>query len=95
MAYAQRMSDQVKTMSARIQQLEQALQTQTSGEHPLLAGRDSHGAVELETIYDTGLKDVSDAIGSLSIGMNGRAKYHGETAGSEVMLPLDCPTSLS
>ena len=32
-------------------------------------------------------KDISEAIGSLSLGADGQAKYHGESAGSEVCGP--------
>jgi hypothetical protein len=85
MAYAQRLADQVKVMFARVQQLEHAL-AQATGEnksHPLL----SVDSAEFENWWDSSLTNVSDAIGSLSIGSDGRAKYHGETAGSEVNPP--------
>jgi hypothetical protein len=75
-------------MSARIEELERALaqsRSETSADtHPSLVNREVYEIPDLQTIYDTGLHDISDSIGSLSIGVDGQAKYHGETAGSEV-----------
>jgi hypothetical protein len=40
---------------------------------------------DFPAVYEeAALSEVSSAIGSLSIASDGRAKYHGETAGSEV-----------
>lgn len=91
-----RLTEQVKVKNARIQDLEKALseaQSRIAGEisHPLLQSGSGKTSTDfefpqLETIYDDdeGLRTVSDAIGSLAIGLHGKAKYHGETAGSEV-----------
>ena len=90
MAHAERLTQQVKTMSARIKELEGALaQTQGSAQpHPLLKdidGRDGGAIVsELETTFAAEMEEVAETIGSLSIGLDGKARYHGETAGSEV-----------
>ena len=94
-----RLTEQIKVKNARIQELEKALseaQNRIGGEasHPLLqsgTGKNSDFEFpQLETIYDDneGLRTVSDAIGSLAIGLHGKAKYHGETAGSEVSTRL-------
>lgn len=94
MAHAQRLSEQVKTMTGRIKELEEALhKSQKSNRggsepHPLLQtpsqSREYAELPELRTIYDEEVHDVSESIGSLSIDVNGRTKYHGESVGSEV-----------
>jgi hypothetical protein len=92
MVHAQKLSERVKAQKARISELEHALSQALAvggaeGSHPLLqstALRETQEELELENIYDTGFRDVSDAIGSLSIGLDGQSKYHGESAGSEV-----------
>jgi len=87
MAHAQKLAEQVKSMSARIQELEEALQQTQAGDavHPLLTRADE------EPLWDPTLEDVSEAIGSLFIGADGQAKYHGGSAGSEVrhILPTE------
>lgn len=98
MAHAQRLSEQVKTMTGRIKELEEALhETQRSnrdgsGPYPLLkTSSQSHEHVEepdLRTIYDDEVHDVTESIGSLSIDGDGRTKYHGESVGSEVRQPI-------
>lgn len=92
--------EQVKEKNALIQKLEKALSEAQSligggSSHPLLQSGVSNNLTDfefpqLETIYDDdeGLRNVSDAIGSLAIGLHGKAKYHGETAGSEVSVRL-------
>lgn len=37
-----------------------------------------------EVIYNSAVKEVGESIGSISIDLDGRAKYHGQTASSEV-----------
>lgn len=103
MAHAQRLSEQVKTMSGRIKELEEALhksqKSNRSGSepHPLLQtpsqSREYAELPELRTIYDEEVHDVSESIGSLSIDVNGRTKYHGESVGSEYFQPLFPPDS--
>ncbi|KAJ8586898.1 hypothetical protein M405DRAFT_874860 [Rhizopogon salebrosus TDB-379] len=96
MAHTQRLSEQVKSMTTRIRELEEALHESQkvnhseSEPHPLLRAPSlSHKRVqlpELQTIFDEEVRDVSDSIGSLSIDFDGRARYHGESLGSEVRL---------
>ncbi|KAH7923981.1 hypothetical protein BV22DRAFT_1167136 [Leucogyrophana mollusca] len=95
MAHAQRLTEQVKSMADRIKELEQALEESQksdhggNGAHPLLRGQklqdnDVYNALpDLQTLFDQEVHEVSEAIGSLSIGQDGQAKYHGESAGSE------------
>lgn len=84
------MAEQIKSANARIKELEAALSNSVHGPHPLLGGaaakeppqpEDDHSALENDCE-----EAVLDAIGSLSIGADGAARYHGETAGSEVGL---------
>ena len=91
MAHSQQLTEQVKTMTARIKVLEQALseaQADNSAPHPLLrdaGGQDPFKEIsDLESKYESDLENVTVDIGSLSIGLDGRARYYGETAGSEV-----------
>ncbi|KIK47381.1 hypothetical protein CY34DRAFT_73944 [Suillus luteus UH-Slu-Lm8-n1] len=88
-------------MTGRIKELEEALhKSQKSNRggsepHPLLQtpsqSREYAELPELRTIYDEEVHDVSESIGSLSIDVNGRTKYHGESVGSEVrqLIPPD------
>ncbi|KAI0048107.1 hypothetical protein FA95DRAFT_1518037 [Auriscalpium vulgare] len=95
MAHAQKLTEQVKTMSTRIRELEAALektQCATSTPHPLLrdAGRQDPLAdiSDLEARYEADLESVSENMGSLAIGWDGKAKYYGETAGAEYLQSL-------
>jgi hypothetical protein len=98
MAHAQRLSEQVKNMTGRIKELEEALhESQKSNRgrsephHLLQTPSQSHDLAELpelRTIYDNEVLDVSESIGSLSIDVDGRTKYHGESVGSEVRQPI-------
>ncbi|KAG5637746.1 hypothetical protein H0H81_003384 [Sphagnurus paluster] len=83
MAQAQRLAEQVKSLNSKIRGLEAALAEEkaksTEGEnHTLTSAAPDDG----------GLKAVSEAIGSLSLGMDGQAKYHGESAGAEYLQDL-------
>jgi hypothetical protein len=101
MAHAQRLSEQVKNMTGRIKELEEALhESQKSNRgrsephHLLQTPSQSHDLAELpelRTIYDNEVLDVSESIGSLSIDVDGRTKYHGESVGSEYFQPLFLP----
>lgn len=87
MAHAQRLAEQMKMAQARIKDLEDALKAQSGdSSHALLQQEPVTQAelLSLETIYDDGTHEVSDAIGSLAIGADGKARYYGETASSEV-----------
>ncbi|KAI0320858.1 fungal-specific transcription factor domain-containing protein [Amylostereum chailletii] len=94
MAHAERLTQQVKTMSARIKELEDALAKTQNGSqsHPLLRDVDRRdgGAIvsELEGTFAAEMEEVAETIGSLSIGLDGKTKYHGETAGSEYLQTL-------
>lgn len=90
MAHAERLTQQVKSMSSRIKELEAALGTTQNGAqmHPLLrdAGSRDDLAVldELESTFAAEMDEVSDTIGSLSISQDGKTRYHGQTTSSEV-----------
>ncbi|KAI0032311.1 fungal-specific transcription factor domain-containing protein, partial [Vararia minispora EC-137] len=94
MAHAERLTQQVKTLSARVKELERALaMTQTgSGTHPLLRDTDPRDGMdivsELEGTLAAEMEEVSDAIGSLSIAVDGKTMYFGETASSEYLQNL-------
>jgi hypothetical protein len=75
MAHAEKLSEQVKTLTLKVQQLETAL-TQAK-DKSVLSETQTSG-------HDISVNDVSKAIGTLSIGFEGQARYHGESAGSEV-----------
>jgi len=83
MAQAQRLSEQVKSLNSRVRELEAAL-AQNRGAGDTLDTRTSSDS----DISDEGIKAVSEAIGSLSIGLDGQAKYHGESAGAEYLQDL-------
>jgi hypothetical protein len=85
MAHAQRLTEQVRTMSVRIQELETALsQHSEHNEQPFLLSPTTMKTLrDADALWDPALQEVSDAIGSLSVGMDGQAKYHGVSAGSE------------
>ncbi|KAF8159717.1 hypothetical protein B0H34DRAFT_655640, partial [Crassisporium funariophilum] len=78
MAHAQRLSEQVNALKSRVQELECTLAKSQGQNRPLLGPLASSSA---PSEADT---DVSDAIGSLSIGAHGQSIYHGDSASSEV-----------
>lgn len=82
MAQAQKLSEQVKTLHARVRELEIALASSRSSDE-----RDDAFCSARELGLSDGVEAVSEAIGSLSLGIDGQAKYHGESAGSEVRCP--------
>jgi hypothetical protein len=80
-------------MSVRIQELENALaqqqQQQTlrhSDPHVPTAPESESGSSD--AVWDPAFQELSDTIGSLSIGLDGQAKYHGTSASSEVRYPV-------
>ncbi|KAG6812396.1 hypothetical protein H0H92_003077 [Tricholoma furcatifolium] len=87
---AQRLSEQVKSLNSRVRELEAALARATGvSDDSVLRDRDK-APEEVDLI--------SDAIGSLALGVDGQAKYHGQSAGSEqdessapIGSPLDLP----
>ena len=90
MAHAERLTQQVKSMSSRIKELEAALANTQNGSqmHPLLRDANSRDDLavlgELESTFAAEMDEVSDTIGSLSISQDGKTRYHGETTSSEV-----------
>ena len=92
MAHAQRLTEQVKSMSEKIKQLEQALEgAQSSSEHSLLgtsARFVPDDPPDIHTLFDDEgqVREATEAMGSLSIGQYGQVKYHGESASSEVII---------
>lgn len=77
-------------MAERIRQLEEALSVahaKTSTEVHVLLGKSED--LQGETFLDQGNQnnvqnDVIDAFGTLSIGSDGRSKYHNQSAGADV-----------
>jgi hypothetical protein len=92
MAHAQRLTGQVKTMSARIKQLETALADARIGPLPLAALEDrpavsqppSQDGDPVDVKYEGETDGISKSLGSLAIDGEGKAQYYGETAGAEV-----------
>ncbi|KAG6861339.1 hypothetical protein C0995_001318 [Termitomyces sp. Mi166 len=76
MAQAQKLSEQVKTLNARVRELETALSLSRVPERDRLGTHREPGQAD-------SVEAISEAIGSLSLGVDGQAKYHGESAGSE------------
>ncbi|KAJ3497925.1 hypothetical protein NLJ89_g10285 [Agrocybe chaxingu] len=75
------MSEQVTTLKARVEELEEALAKTYDGDHPLLRRSTPSTTSEKDD-------DITDAIGSLSIGAHGQSKYHGESSSSEYFQDL-------
>ncbi|KAF8631863.1 hypothetical protein AX15_002133 [Amanita polypyramis BW_CC] len=75
MAHAEKLSEQVKALTLKVQELESAL-AQAKNDDIQATG------------HDIVINDVSKAIGSLSIGSDGQTRYHGESAGSEYFQDL-------
>jgi hypothetical protein len=88
MARAQMLTEQVKTMAARIKQLETALASAENGPMALAAlgdGQDSLQDCEPNVVeYEGELDRVSKFMGSLAITSEGKGHYYGATAGPEV-----------
>ena len=95
MAHAQRLTEQVKTMSARIKQLETALADAQIGPLPLAALEDGPAVSQhslqdgdpVDVKYEGDTDSVSKSLGSLAIDEEGKTQYYGETAGAEVRRP--------
>ena len=78
MAHAQRLQEQVKSLTSRCRELEREL-AQAKGDDAAV-----EPFVPPHRNSPDNLSNVSETLGSLSIGLDGQARYHGETAGSEV-----------
>lgn len=94
MAHAQRLTEQVKTMSARIKQLEAALADAqigplplaALGDEPTVSRRSSQDGEPIDVKHEGDMDTMSKGLGSLTIDGEGKAQYYGETAGAEVRL---------
>ena len=94
MAHAQRLTEQVKTMSARIKQLEAALADAqigplplaALGDEPTVSRRSSQDGEPIDVKHEGDMDTMSKGLGSLAIDGEGKAQYYGETAGAEVRL---------
>ncbi|KAF4593324.1 hypothetical protein EYR38_009038 [Pleurotus pulmonarius] len=84
MAHANRLTEQVKILTKRVHELESAL---ASRGRDLPEGNNAVDNVSAED-WTQEIQSVSDTIGTLSIGINGQIKYHGESAGSEYLHEL-------
>ncbi|KAF4570041.1 hypothetical protein EYR36_009847 [Pleurotus pulmonarius] len=84
MAHANRLTEQVKILTKRVHELESAL---ASRGQDLPEGNNAVDNVSAED-WTQEIQSVSDTIGTLSIGINGQIKYHGESAGSEYLHEL-------
>jgi hypothetical protein len=98
MARAQKLKDQVQTMSARIKQLETTLANVQNGSLSLAAlenGSVSQGSLQdcEPDEYEKELDDVSKSMGSLAINSEGKAQYYGASAGPEVRSRSPGPVS--
>ena len=96
---AQRLKEQVQTMSARIKQLESALANVQNGSLSLAAlengsdSQDSSQDLEPDPVeYERELDCVSRSVGSLAINSEGKAQYYGASAGAEVRLVFLTPS---
>jgi hypothetical protein len=100
MARAQKLKEQVQTMSARIKQLETALADVQNGTLSIAAlenGSVSQGSLqerEPDAVeYERELDRVSESMGSLAINSEGKAQYYGASAGPEVRSRSPDPVS--
>lgn len=81
-------------MAERINQLEEALavahaKTSTEVHSLLIPPEDGGGERSVDTRGPSSSQsDVIDAFGTLSIGSDGRSKYHNQSAGADVSLLL-------
>lgn len=83
----------VKRLTARVRELESALsktQAQISPQpHPLLEKKEDYGEIDTSHYEEdeqtsAEVEEAADLVGSLSIGDQGRARYHGQSSASEV-----------
>ncbi|RXW14682.1 hypothetical protein EST38_g11178 [Candolleomyces aberdarensis] len=82
MAHAQRLQEQVKSLTSRCRELEREL-AQAKGDDAAV-----EPYVPPHRDSPDNLSNMSETLGSLSIGLDGQARYHGETAGSEYFQDL-------
>ncbi|KAF8513990.1 hypothetical protein BU17DRAFT_68547 [Hysterangium stoloniferum] len=91
---ASQLREKTATMAERIRALEGALATahaKTSNEtHPLLVNTDVEDRIDRD-MGSGGDSDVIDAFGTLSIGQDGRSKYHNQSAGADYFAEAESP----
>lgn len=100
MARAQKLKEQVQSMSTRIKELETTLAKVQNGSlspSALKSGsvfQDSLQDREPDTVeYEGELDKVSGSMGSLAINSGGKAQYYGASAGPEVRSGFPCTVS--
>ncbi|KZP23762.1 hypothetical protein FIBSPDRAFT_930268 [Athelia psychrophila] len=85
-AQVQRLGNQVKSAQARVEELQNRLgATSAGGTHPLLQ-KDTLALPADDLQFYNDDSDLAEAMGSLAVDPDGNAKYHGESAASEVTL---------
>jgi hypothetical protein len=89
---ASQLREKTAAMAERIHQLEEALtlahaKTSTEIHSLLIPNEDGGGEHSSDTQgLSSSQNDVIDAFGTLSIGSDGRSKYHNQSAGADVSL---------
>ncbi|KAG7093883.1 hypothetical protein E1B28_007522 [Marasmius oreades] len=89
-AHAQKLAEQVRSLTTRVRELEIALAENSNGGSSLLHLHDprENSPTEIDALYEKGFQVVSESMGSLSIGSQGQANYHGESAATEYLKEL-------
>ncbi|KAG2011562.1 hypothetical protein CC2G_011664 [Coprinopsis cinerea AmutBmut pab1-1] len=89
MAHAQRLQEEVKTLTAKVNELQAQLAEAGLKDKSAPRFTPPHMVQGMRSVesHERG-ENGSASIGSLSIGVNGQAKYHGESAGSEYLQDL-------
>lgn len=81
----QRLGNQIKSAQARVEELQNRLKATSGGCHILLQEDTLTPPIDDLKLYNEG-SDLAEAMGSLAVDPDGNAKYHGESAASEVRL---------
>ncbi|KAL0564356.1 hypothetical protein V5O48_017694, partial [Marasmius crinis-equi] len=87
-AHAQKLAEQVKSLTAKVRELEAAL-AETSNGTSTRHNLNDNSTTEIDALYEKGFQVVAESMGSLSIGSEGQAIYHGESAATEAEEPPD------
>jgi hypothetical protein len=94
MAHAQKLTEEVETWTARVKELEAALQKHSKDPATILDSDQASAISESVTVSDRcDEKALCLGTGALSIGEEGHSRFHGDSAGSEVrrfILMLSC-----
>ncbi|KZP23763.1 hypothetical protein FIBSPDRAFT_889299 [Athelia psychrophila] len=80
----QRLRNQVKSAEARVEELQNRLRAASGGSHVLLQKDTLAPPVDDLQLYNED-SDLAEAMGSLAVDPDGNAKYHGESAASELI----------